>query len=379
LIPLDFTLTEDQRQVRDLAHRVAEKLKPAGGKADGDSVSGVPEPLAELNLLGMTVPEEFGGGGKDPVSFVLSLMEVSRISASVAALAAANHSFYCFPLRTYGNTEQKTRYLQPCGSGEKVGSYALLENDFGLDPVQITTRAIKEQRGWSIQGVKRFVPHGAASAFCIVSALESAGHKNQGLSSFVMDLREGRGSRIGRSENGFNILALSSAEIIFESTPVKEDSLLGSPGQGTDHRSSIQRESWLSIAALAVGIGRGAFEKTVEIVTKREGRKGGPSDQVVQWKFADMAVSLDAAELLTLRAAWLEDQGKPHEREVAMARMFASNAAMAASTECIQIVGEYCREPSLEDHLRKAKMCQVSMGTNERAGVLVARNLTKGK
>jgi alkylation response protein AidB-like acyl-CoA dehydrogenase len=117
----------------------------------------------------------------------------------------------------------------------------------------------------------------------------------------------------------------------------------------------------------------------VEIVTKKEGRKSDPIDQVVQWKFADMAVSLDAAELLTLRAAWLKDQGKPHEREVAMARIFASNAAMDASTECIQILGEFGREPSLEDHLRKAKMCQVSMGTNERAGVLVARNLTKGK
>ena len=365
--------------MRDLAHHVAEKLKPAGGKAYGDSLSGVPEPLAELNLMGMTVPEEFGGGGKDPVSFVLSLMEVSRISASVAALAAANHSFYCFPLRTFGNTEQKTRYLQPCGSGKKVGSYALLEDDFGLDPVQITTRAIKEQRGWSIQGVKRFVPHGAASSFCIVSALESDGYAHQGWSSFIVDLREGRGSRIGRSEKSLNILALSSAEIIFESAPVNEDSLLGSPGRGTDHRSSIQRESWLSIAALAVGIGRGAFEKTVEIVTKKEGSKSHSIDQVVQWKLADMAVSLDAAELLTLRAAWLKDQGKPHEREVAMARIFASNAAMAASTECIQILGELGREPSLEDHLRKAKMCQVSMGANERAGVLVARNLTKGK
>lgn len=335
--------------------------------------------MAGLNLTGMTVAEEYGGGGKDHVSFVLSLMEVSKISASVAALAAANHSFYCFPLRTYGNTEQKTRYLQPCASGKKIGSYALLEDDFGLDPVQITTRAIKEQRGWSIQGVKRFVPYGAASSFCIVSALGCDRHEKQELSSFVIDLKEGRGSRIGRSENGFNILALSSAEIIFENTRADEDSLLGSPGQGTDHRSSIQRESWLSIAALAVGIGRGAFEKTVEIVSQKEGRKDNPSDQAVQWKFADMAVSLDAAELLALRAAWLKDQGKPHEKEVAMARIFASNAAMAASTECIQILGEYRREPSLEDHLSKAKMCQVSMGTNERAGVLVARNLTKGK
>jgi alkylation response protein AidB-like acyl-CoA dehydrogenase len=364
--------------VRDLARRLAEKLIPASGKAEAESLSGVPDPLPELNLMGMTVPEEYGGGGKDHVSFALSLMELSKRSASVAALAAANHSFYCFPLKIYGSSEQKRRYLQPCASGKKIGSYALLEDDWSLEPVHITTKAVKEQRGWSIHGVKRFVPHGAASSFCIVSALGSDSHERQGLASFVVDLEEGRGPRIGRSEDGFSILALSSAELIFENTRVPEDSLLGSPGQGTDHRSSIQKESWLSIAALAVGIGRGAFEKAVERVAETGGRKGDPSDQTVQWKFADMAVSLDAAELLTLKAAWLDDQGKPHEKEVAMARIFASNAAMAASTECIQIVGEFRRELDLEDHLRTAKMCQVSMGTNERAGVLIARNLTRG-
>jgi alkylation response protein AidB-like acyl-CoA dehydrogenase len=305
-------------------------------------------------------------------------MEVSKFSASFAALAAASHSFYCFPLMKYGSPEQKRRYLQPCASGLRIGSYAFLEDDLGSEPARITTRAVKDQRGWSIQGVKRFVPNGAASSFCIVSALGGHGPEDQGLSSFLVDLKAGRGLRIGRTEEGFNILASSSQELIFENTPVHDDSLLGRPGQGMAHRAGIQVESWLSIAALAVGIGRGAFEKTAEFVRKKKGRKSDPSDQAIQWKFADMAMSLDAAELLTLKAAWLKAQGKPHEKEAAMARIFASNAAMAASTESIQIVGENHREPTLEDHLRAAKMCQVSMGTNERAAVLVARNLTKG-
>jgi alkylation response protein AidB-like acyl-CoA dehydrogenase len=355
-----------------------ERLEQEGGKADAGCLSGVFQAPAEVKLVGMTVPEEYGGGGKDYVSFVLSLMEVSKTSASCAALAAANHSFFCFPLMNYGSPEQKRRYLQPCASGRRIGSYAFLEEDLDSEPVRITTRAVKNRHGWSIQGVKRFVPHGAASSVCIVSALCGHGPEDQGLSSFVVDLKEGQGSRIGRTEEGFNILALSSHEIIFENTPVLEDSLLGSPGQGTAHRASIQIESWLSIAALAVGIGRGSFEKTAEVVRKKEGRKSDPSDQAVQWKFADMAMSLDAAELLTLKAAWLKEQGKPHEKEAAMAKIFASNAAMAASTESIQIVGESHREPTLEDHLRAAKMCQVSMGTNERAAVLVTRNLTKG-
>ena len=330
-------------------------------------------------MTGMTVAQEYGGEGKDHVSFVLSLMEVSKTSAWVAALAAANHTFYCFPLMTYGSPEQKLRYLQPCATGEKIGSYALLEDDLDLEPARIATKALRLQGGWSIQGVKRFVPYGASSSFCIVSALGGHDHEDHALSSYVVDMKDGRGPRIGRTEDGFNILALSSAELIFENTPVHEDSLLGSPGHGTAHRASIQIESWLSIAALAVGIGRGAFEKAAEVVRKKERRKSDPSDQAVQWKFADMAVSLDAAELLTLKAAWLKDRGKPHGKEVAMARSFASDAAMAASVESIQIVGECCRDAGLEDHLRKAKMCQVSMGSNERAAVLVARNLTKGK
>ena len=329
-------------------------------------------------MIGMTVPEEYGGGGKDHVSFVLSLMEVSKTSASFAALAAASHSFYCFPLMTYGSPEQKRRYLQPCASGLSIGTYAFLEEDLGSEPVRITTRAVKDRHGWSIQGAKRFVPNGATSSFCIVSALGGQGPEDQGSSSFVLDLKEGRGSRIARPEEGFNLLALSSAEIIFENTPVHEDSLLGSPGHGTAHRASIQIESWLCIAALAVGVGRGAFEKTAEAVRKKEGRKNNPNDQVVQWKFADVAMSLDAAELLALKAAWLKERGKPHEKEAAMARIFSSNAAMAAATESIQIVGESHREPALEEHLREAKMCQVSMGANERAAVLVTRNLTKG-
>lgn len=198
-----------------------------------------------------------------------------------------------------------------------------------------------------------------------------------------MDLREGQGEgwapRIGRTEQGFNILALSGADITFENTRVNEDSLLGNLGEGMDHRSTIQRESWLCIAALAVGIGRGCFERAVETTTSKQARKSHPGEQLTQWKFADMAVSLDAAELLTLKAAWLKDHEKPHEREVAMARVFASDAAMAAAADCIQIAGEGCKEPGLEDYLRKAKMCQVSMGGNEGLGVLVARSLAKGK
>jgi len=350
-------------------------LKPASGEPE--SLSAVQDP--ELNLMGMSVPEEYGGGGKDHVSFALGLMEVSKRSASVAALAAVNHSLYCFPLKIFGSPEQKRKYLRPCASGERIGSYAFLEDDWSLEPVPSASKAVKDEHGWSIHGVNRFVPHGAAASFCIVSTLGPHSHEEQRLSSFVIDLKEGLGLRIGRSEDRFNILALSSAELIFENTRIPEGSLLGSPGQGADHRSSILRESWLSIASLAVGIGRGAFEKTVERITGKGGRKGTSSDQMVQWKFADMAVSLDAAELLTLKAAWLSDQEKPHEKETAMARIFASNAAMAASAECIEITGENCRELDLEVHLRTAKMCQVSMGTNERAGVLVARNLTRGK
>jgi alkylation response protein AidB-like acyl-CoA dehydrogenase len=379
---LDFTLTENQRAVRDVARRFAEELKPRQGDLEAKQglIREILQRLGELKMMGMIVPEAYGGEGKDHVSHVLGLIEVAKASPTAGAVMAANHAFYCFPLMAYGSHEQKNTYLQPCTTGTKIGCFAFAEDDAGAESSHVPTKATRNSRGWLINGRKRFVGHGHITSYGIVLALADGERKDQGHSSFVMDLEKSPGFKVGRIEDSLDILASRNAEMIFENVQLPEEALLGNWAEGMDHLKSAQNESWMGIAALAVGIGRAVLEKTLGWVSKGK-RSGKPvsSDQAVQWKLADMATELDAAELLSLRAAWLKDHGKPHEKEVAMARIFASDAAMRASAEGVQIMGGCGGELFLEKHMKDAKMCQLSMGTNEFATAQVARSLTKGK
>jgi alkylation response protein AidB-like acyl-CoA dehydrogenase len=379
---LDFTLTENQRAVRDVARRFAEEIKAGQEQLETkqDLLQDILQRLGELKMMGMIVPEPYGGAGKDHVSHVLGLIEVAKASPTAGAVMAANHAFYCFPLMTYGSHEQKNTYLQPCTTGIKIGCYAFAEDDPGPEPPHVYTKAGRNSRGWLINGRKGFVGHGHIASYGIVLALAEGERKDQGHSSFVMDLEKSQGFKVGRIEDSLDILASRNAEMIFENVQLPQEALLGNLGEGVDHLKCVQEESWMGIAGLAVGIGRAVLEKSLEWVRKGQ-RSGKPvsSDQAVQRKLADMATELDAAELLILRAAWLKDHGKPYEKEVAMARIFASDAAMRASEEGIQIMGGCGGEPFLEKYMKDAKMCQLSMGTNEFAMAQVARNLTKGK
>ena len=366
--------------MRDFARRIAQEIRPRRSELEEkpDVLSEVIGRLGELKMMGMTVAKEYGGGGKDNVSYVLGLMEVAQVSTCAGAVMAANNAFYCFPLETYGSCEQKRIYLHPCASGKRIGCFALGEEEASPEPSQIRTKAVRVGNGWVINGRKRRVAMGAISSFGVILAVTSEGQEDPRLSSFVMDLERSPGVQIGGRAVRQDIFGFRNADVIFDNVQLPEDALLGSLGEGSDHRLSIQRESWMGIAALAVGIGRSVLGETLEWLRGTEQRgKSMITPQAVQWKLADMAMELDAAELLTLRAAWLKDHRKPHEKEVAMARTFSSDAAMRASIEGIQIMGGR-GDPSMEDRMRNAKGCQVSMGTNEMASVLVARSLTRG-
>jgi alkylation response protein AidB-like acyl-CoA dehydrogenase len=379
---LDFTLTESQRAVRDAARRFAEEIRPGQERPETqkDLLREILQRLGELKMMGMIVPEAYGGAGKDHVSHVLGLIEVAKACPTSGAVMAANHAFYCFPLLTYGSHEQKNTYLQPCITGIKLGCYAFAEDEPDAEPSHVHTRAAGNSRGWLINGRKRSVGHGHIASYGIVLAMADGEGKDQSPSSLVMDLEKTPGFRVGKIEDSLDILASRKAEMIFENVQLPREALLGKRGEGMDHLKRVREESWMEIAGLAVGIGRGVLEKTLEWVRKGK-RSGRPasSDQAVQRKLADMATELDAAELLTLRSAWLKDHGKPHEKEVAMARIFASDAAMRASAEGVQITGGCAGTPCLEKHMMDAKMCQLSMGANESAMAQVAKNLTKGK
>jgi alkylation response protein AidB-like acyl-CoA dehydrogenase len=331
-------------------------------------------------MLGIAVPEEFAGGGMDYVSYVLALIEVSKACASTGVIMSVNNSLYCFPVSEYGTEEQKRKYLVPSASGQKLGCYGLTEAGAGSDPAGMRTVAVKDGDGWIINGEKKFITNGNVASYAVLAAVTEKGKGYKGISSFVVDLENTPGFKVGRVEEKLGILASGTAELIFEDAKLPEDALLGNPGEGFKQMLTTLDGGRIGIASQAIGIGRSVLEDALEYAKTRE-QFGKPitSFQAIQWKLADMATELDAAELLTLKAAWLEDNHKPYEKAAAMAKMFASDAAMRASVEGVQILGGYgyCKEYPMERHMRDAKICQIYEGTNEIMRLVIARNLIR--
>jgi alkylation response protein AidB-like acyl-CoA dehydrogenase len=381
---VDFEYTEQQRLIRDMIGRFADaEIRPKAAALDGrgESPLEIVRHLGELKMMGITVPEEYGGGGMDHVSYALALMEVSKACASTGAVMVVNNSLYCSPVAVYGSHEQKMRYLYPCASGDRIGCYGLAEADGGSDPSDMRTMAARDGDEWVLNGEKRFITGGSLASYCVLAAVTKKGRGREGIGHFVLDLEHTPGFRVGRTEETLGFLAAGTAEMIFEDARVPGDALLGGEGDGFDQMVTILAGAWIGIAAQAVGIGRAVLEEALEFATTRQ-QSGRPlsSSQSVQWKLADMATELDAAELLTQRAAWLLDLGKPYEKEAAMARMFASDATMRASIEGVQVLGEYgySKAYPMERHMRDAKICQIYEGTNEVMRRVVAENLIKG-
>ncbi|RLB23083.1 MAG: acyl-CoA dehydrogenase [Deltaproteobacteria bacterium] len=382
---MDFELTEEQKMVRDMARRFAEaEIKPKAAELDRthQHPAEIIKQLAELKMLGIAVPEEYGGGGMDNVSYVLALIEISKACASTGVIMSVNNSLYCFPVMAYGTEEQKKKYLYPCASGEKLGCYGLTEAGAGSDPAAMRTMAVRDGDEWVINGEKKFITNGNVASYCVLAAVTEKGKGYKGISSFVVDLENTPGFRLGKLEEKLGILASGTAELVFEDARLPGDALLGKEGEGFKQMLTTLDGGRIGIAAQAVGIGRSVLEEALEYAKTRE-QFGKPisSFQAIQWKLADMATELDAAELLTLRAAWLEDHHKPYEKAAAMAKMYASDVTMRASVEGIQILGGYgyCKEYPMERHMRDAKICQIYEGTNEIMRVVIARNLIRGR
>lgn len=382
---MDFSLSEEHQMVRDMARRFAEtEIKPKAAEIDEkhEHPAEIIKQLGDLKMMGIVVPEEYGGGGMDNLSYVLALIEISKACASTGVIMSVNNSLYCFPVMAYGTDEQKKKYLYPCASGEKIGCYGLTEAGAGSDPAGMRTTAVRDGDEWVINGEKKFITNGNVSSYCVTAAVTEKGKGYKGISSFLMDLDNTPGFKVGRVEDKLGILGSGTAELVFEDARVPADALLGQEGEGFKQMLTTLDGGRIGIASQAVGIGRAVLEEALEYAKGRE-QFGKPitSFQGIQWKLADMATEIDAAELMTLRAAWLEDQGKPYEKEAAMAKMYASDVTMRAAVEGVQVLGGYgyCKDYPMERHMRDAKICQIYEGTNEIMRLVVARNLIKGK
>jgi len=380
---MDFELTTEQKSFQSTVRSFAEKeFRPYTQILDRleDRSEEIIRRLGELKMMGIAVPEAYGGAGLDSVSHALALMEVSRWCGHIGAVMTA-HSLYCFTMMTCGSHEQKIKYLLPCASGEAIGCYALSEAGAGSDISKIRTTAVRQGHEWVISGKKEFVTNGNISSYCVVAAVVQDREGEKETRFFVLDLKAAPGIGIGSADDQVDIPAFGTSELVFEKAKVSEGALLGKNNDGFGKTLSSLDMARVGIASQAVGIGRAVLEESVRHAKTRE-QFGKPigSFQAIQWKLADMATELDAAELMTLKAAWLNDNQKPFHKEAAMAKMYASDVTMRASIEGVQILGghSYRVKHAMERHIRDAKICQIYAGTNEIMRLLIAENLVKG-
>lgn len=380
---MNFELSEEQRMIQDMSRKFAEKeIKPIAAELDRTHrhPAEICAKMGELGLMGITIPEEYGGAGMDYLCYALAMIEISKACASCGVIMSVCNSLYNFPVYAYGTEEQKQKYLRPVASGEVLGCYGLTEAGAGSDPAGMKTTAVLDGNEWVINGVKRFITNGNVARYCVLAAItdKTAGYK--GISSFIIDLANTPGFRVGTVEDKLGINASGTAEMVFEDARIPEENLLGKPGEGFRQMLTTLDGGRIGIASQALGIGRAALEDALEYSKARE-QFGKPisSFQAIQWKLADMATQLDAAELLTLRAAWLEQNGRHYEKEAAMAKLMASDVAMMTGIEGVQIFGGYgyCKEYPAERHMRDAKITQIYEGTNEIMRLVIARNILK--
>ncbi len=377
---MEIELSESQRAVQALARRFArEKLSAAGVETDRTHrfPAEIVAELGRLGLLGIFVPERFGGAGADHVSYALAIEEIAVECAATAVILSAHSSLAEWPILGVGNERQKQYFLPRMARGEWLGCFALTEPQAGSDAAGIKSRAVRAGDYYTINGTKNFITNGPQASVAIVFASTDASQGHRGISAFVVETNT-PGWQVVRVEDKMGIHGAHSAQLSFTDLRVPRENLLGEEGQGFKIAMQTLDGGRIGIAAQAVGIARAALEASLSYAAQRQAF-GAPiaKYQAIQWKLADMAVEIDAARLLTLRAARLKDNGQRCTKESAMAKLFASEAAMRAATQAVQIHGGYgyTREFKVERYFRDAKITELYEGTSEIQRLVIANNI----
>jgi len=375
---VDFELTPEQREIQALARDVAAaEIDPYA--ADWDREHRFPSELypklAELGLLGVCVPEEYGGAGADFLSYILVLEELSRADAGVGVTVAVHTSAVALPILSFGTEEQRARFVPALARGESIGAFALTEPEAGSDAGSLRTSAVPESGGWRISGSKRFITSARhAGTFLLFARTDPASTSAAGVSAFVLDAEH---VEVTRDEEKLGLNSSTTSDLALD-TLVEADRLLHKEGKGFAVAMATLDGGRIGIAAQAVGIARAAFEVARDYALERK-QFGKPiaGFQAIQHKLADMSTEIDAARLLVLRAAWLKDQGRPHAEEGAKAKLFASEVARRHTAEAIQVFGGYgyTKEFPVERYYRDAKITEIYEGTSEIQRLVIARSI----
>jgi alkylation response protein AidB-like acyl-CoA dehydrogenase len=336
--------------------------------------------LAEMGLLGIRIPEEYGGSGMDMLSYAICVEEIARVDGSLALTVASHNGLGTGHVLTFGTEEQKQRYLTKAAKGEWLAAWALTEPGSGSDSAALRTTAKRDGDDWVINGTKMFITQGSVGGFCVVLARTNPDvPKQRGITAFVVE-HGTKGFRASKHLEKLGCRSSDTVELTFEDVRIKDSQRVGELDQGFRDTMQILDRGRVSIAAMALGLGEGALQMAVAYAKDRK-QFGKPiaDYQAIQWMLADSKMELDAAALLTYRAAWLVDQGRPHTTEASMAKLFASEAATRACNRALQVHGGYgyTREFNVERHLRDAKLCEIGEGTSEVQRTVIAKHLLR--
>jgi butyryl-CoA dehydrogenase len=374
---MDFALTKEQEMVRKMVRDFAEaELRPIAAEIDKtcEYPKETVKKMGKLGLMGMTVPKEYGGGGLDSVSYAIGVEEISRVCASHGVVMSVNNSLACFPIEKFGTEDQKKKYLTPLANGEKLGAFGLTEPSAGTDAASQQTVAQKTDEGYKINGSKIFITNGAVADTIVIFAMTDKSKGTRGISAFIVDTKT-PGFSIGTVEDKMGIRGSVQAELVFQDLMLPPENLLGDEGKGFKIAMLTLDGGRIGIASQALGIAQAALDESLKYAKEREQfKKPIGKFQAIQWMIADMATEITAARFLVYKAAFTKDTAKRYSAEAAMAKLYASDTAVKATRNAIQIHGGYgfIKDYPLERLYRDAKITEIYEGTSEVQRMVIA-------
>ncbi len=377
---LDFSLTDEQKFFQKTVREFCDKeIKPIASKIDKEEYfpKDLYKKMGKIGLMGMTVPQKYGGAGIDRISYMIALEEISRLCGSTGLNVEAHNSLGLGHIYEKGTEDQRKKYLPFLTKGEEFAAWALTEPNAGSDASATHTTAILKGNEWVINGTKQFITSGDIAKVTTVMAMTDKSKGARGISAFIVE-KDTPGFNVGQIEDKVGLRGSHTAELIFDNCRIPKENLLGEMGMGFIGAMNILDRGRTAVGAMSVGIARGAFEDALEYAKKRQ-QFGKPigKNQAIQWMLADMVTEIDAARLLVYRAAYLEDQNVRFTKEASMAKLFASEIAMRTAIKAIQIYGGngYMREYPLERYYRDIKLCAIGEGTSEVQRMVISRQL----